>query len=78
MKQFKGKNIPEYNDPFIRMGKIQNMFCKATINSKGSPLRCKEGDCDECLFSYKNIEVFKEWYSVRNREDKLKRICQKC
>jgi len=72
MKKYKGLEIPE-NDFYLitDIADIQSEHCQNALSTH-SCINCKCGG--ECLFDDSNLELFKEWYMLNKREDKLKRI----
>jgi len=63
MREYKGLMIPPRHPR--NLDNIEDKRQNYCLKTKCKGLKFKH--CEECLFSASNIEVFKEWYMLKNK-----------
>ncbi len=58
MQDYKRLKVPPLS--YNRMEVIQTEYCSAST-------KCVGGECDECLYSGINLELFVEWFCSEER-----------
>jgi hypothetical protein len=67
VREYKGLNIPD------RKQRNRNSIIEKQYNY------CEKSDCHvgiqciDCLFNFKNIDIFKEWYLSKNKKNEVKK-----